>query len=142
MKSLVLVLLSVLFVSCMAQKTVKFSIDTKQYLLDIPSGYRLVKSKDYHQHIEYKFQYPDSSIIYITDDIESGGAINTDKVKKYGNNIFIKILTSDTLDISGVEGKKYWREIKRNNVVAGYINAPLSKEKQYQDVLKTLRLKD
>lgn len=106
-----------LLASCKAQRIVKFTTGQFKYLLEVPANYKLSKVADDHGFREHRFVYPDSSIIYITNDARSGGAINTAKARKYGNDIYLKILSSDTLDINGNEGDKYWREQKLNDVV-------------------------
>jgi hypothetical protein len=125
----------------MAQKTVKFSTGELKYFMEVPSGYKLSKATDDHGYIEHRFIYPDSSIIYITNDDKSGGAINTIKAKEYGEGIYLKILSNDTLDINGVEDERYWREQKANKIVFGYINVLPDKKEQYDKVLATIRKK-
>ena len=128
--------------SCIAQKTVKFSTGGLKYIMEVPLGYKLSKVTDDHRYIEHRFIYPDSSIIYITNDDKSGGAVNTIKAKEYGEGVYLKILSSDTLNISGNEADKYWREQKDNKIVIGYINVPPDKKEQYDKALATLRKKD
>lgn len=83
--------------------------------------------------------YPDSSIIYITNDDKSGGAVNTIKAEKYGDGIYLKILSADTLGYWWNE--KYWREQKKGQVVIGYINVPPDKREEYDQALATIRRK-
>jgi hypothetical protein len=142
MKRLFVILLIALCSSCMVQKTFKFSTGELRYSMEVPLGYKLSKTTDDHGYIENRLLYPDSSIIYITNDDKSGGAVNAIKVKEYGQGIYLKILSSDTLDISGNEAGKYWREQKVNKVVVGYINVLPDKKEQYDKALATLRKKD
>lgn len=138
-------LLCVVFtVSCGSVRTIKFKDGGRgqrvKYLMDVPKGYELYIVTDGHER-ELRFVYPDSSVIYITNDDKSGGAINTMKSKEYGEGIYLKILSSDTLDISGNDTGKYWREQKKDKVVIGYINARPSLKEKYDKVLTTLRIK-
>jgi len=138
---IVISILVVFCSSCMAQKTVKFSTGESKYLLNVPSGYELREVTDYHGLKEYRLVYPDSSIIYITDDDKSGGAVNTIKAEKYGDGIYLKILSADTLDIDGMKNERYWREQKKGKVVIGYINVPPDKKERYDQALATIRKK-
>jgi len=127
--------------SCIAQKAVRFPAGKHNYILDVPYGYKLTTVKDDHGFKEYRMVYPDSSVIYITNDNKSGGAINTVKAEKYGDGIYLKILSSDTLNINGIKSEKYWREQKINNIVIGYLNVPPNKKEQYDQALSTIRQK-
>lgn len=136
-------LLSVMLVaSCKAQRIVKFTAGEFKYLLDIPGNYNVSEVVDDHGFREHRIVYPDSSIIYITNDTRSGGATNTVKAKKYGNGIYLKILSSDTLNISGKEDDEYWREQKIDDIVVGYMNVPLNKKDEYDMALSTLRRRE
>lgn len=128
--------------SCSAQKPLKFVTHKSDYFLDLPSGYELRKLKDDDGYQEYQAMYPDGSIVYITDDNKSGGSMNKAKEEKYGTNVYLQILSSDTLTLKGehLDGK-VWREDKLDKVVIGYIDVPISQKDRYDKILATLRRK-
>jgi hypothetical protein len=105
------------------------------YTIYPPQGFVLTKNRG-EIFKEFHLSYPDGSLIYMTDDYQSGGSINKDKVSKYGTAIYIKIVSSDSLDLSGQnESGNYWRELKRKNFVIGYVNVPLSKKSEFDKVI-------
>lgn len=144
-KATISMLCIVFAMSCGSVRTIKFKEgrgdQQVKYLMDVPKGYELFVVTGGHER-ELRFVYPDSSVIYITNDDKSGGAVNTVKAKEYGEGIYLKILSSDTLDISGNDAGKYWREQKENKVVIGYINVQPGLKEKYDKVLTTLRIKE
>lgn len=127
--------------SCATQKTFKYSVASEKYYIQIPSGYQLSKTLDDHGYFEHRFLYPDSSVIYVTDDIGSGGAMNYAKVEKYGQGIFLDIIGNDTLDINGEKEGRFWREKKIHGIVLGYLNANNVKKREYDKMLINVRSK-
>ena len=83
--------------------------------------------------------YPDSSVIYITDDDKSGGSLNTVKAEQYGEEIYFKILSSDSLNIDGIRHGLCWREKRVNKVVIGYLNVPLERKRIFDQALATFK---
>jgi len=130
-----------LLTSCGTTKGIKLEVKKTNYFFDLPNGYDLQK-KQGEVYKEYHFIYPDGSIFYFTDDNESGGAINKEKIKKYGINILVKIAVNDTIDISGSNhDKKYWREKKETNIVIGYVNASKERKKSFDNTISTTKKK-
>jgi hypothetical protein len=128
-------------VSCLAQKPVKFTSYKTDYLLDLPKGYELKKLKDDEGYREYQAVYPDGSVIYITDDEKSGGSNNA-KEEKYGANVYVQILASDTLVLDGSNNDgRYWKEHKQGKIVVGYFSVPPDKKVEFDKALATLKRK-
>ncbi len=137
--------LSLLLISCVSSKSLKLETYEEgkkiRYILDLPSGYEF-KENQGEVFKEYHFLYPDGSVFYFTDDYESGGAVNKDKIEKYGDDILVKIAINDTLDINGSnEEGKYWREKKETNVVIGYISATKERKVEFDNVILTMQRK-
>ncbi|WP_411031576.1 hypothetical protein [Spongiimicrobium sp. 3-5] len=130
-----------LLTSCGTTKGVKLEAKKTNYFLDLPDGYDLQK-KQGEVYKEYHFAYPDGSIFYFTDDDESGGAVNKEKIKKYGNDILVKIAVNDTIDISGSsQDEKYWREKKETGIVVGYVNATKGRKESFDNAISTMERK-
>jgi hypothetical protein len=141
MRTLILITVIFLQTSCSAQKPLKFTAYKSDYVLELPNGYELKKLKDDDGIQEYQALYPDSSVIYITDDEKSGGS-NRAKEEKYGADVYIKILANEKLILEGNHSNgKYWKEDKQGKVVVGYFNVPPDKKEEYDKALATLRKK-
>ncbi|TAF63086.1 MAG: hypothetical protein EAZ55_14840 [Cytophagales bacterium] len=124
----------VLLSSC-TQKTLRFTTYQSKYNIKLPKGYALKKTVDYHGSKEYQAVYADSSVVYITDDLVSGGDDNS-KAKEYGDGIDIKILVTDYLVLEGVHANgRYWKEQKCGNIVVGCFNVPSNKKRAYEMAL-------
>jgi len=137
---IVIYVILILLTSCGTTKGVKLEAKKTSYFLDLPSGYDLQK-KQGEVYKEYHFLYPDGSVFYFTDDDESGGAVNKEKIKKYGNDILVKIAVSDTIDISGSnqDDGKYWREKKETNIVVGYVNTTKEHKESFDNAISTMK---
>lgn len=111
-----------------------------KYQIQIPKKYSLVKtvrSDDGDRDII--IYYEDSTIIFLSDDIKSGAFINVYKSYKYGDNIVVKILANDTLNLEGIYEGKFWREKKANPIVLGYMNVPRHKKEVYDQVIESVK---
>ncbi len=108
--------------------------------MNIPRGYIQKTQRDDHGRVKYDFIYSDSSSIYMTDNEESG-AVFFAKSHKYGDSIYLKVQTSDTLELTGEHEGRYWREIKLGRIVVGYMNVYNDKKQTFDDILSTLRKK-
>lgn len=117
----------------------------RNYFIDVPKGGKLLKGDalitgDYHT--EYRLTYPDSSIIYITNNEWRGSSLNFVNLSEVGITGYTKEHLLDTLDNSGKQRDgKYWREHVVGQVVVGYINVPPDKKSEYDKALATLRRK-
>jgi hypothetical protein len=139
LKIFVFVVLVSVFSGCHAQKNLKFSAYKQTFILSLPEGYKLKKYFDDEGTREYHAIYPDSSIVYITDDNKSGSVFNRYKLQKYGKNVAIKINVSDTLTLEGIQpDKRYWKEKKIDQIVIGYMNIPKEKTAIFDHVLSSL----
>jgi len=138
-KTVVFVVFVSVFTGCYAQKNLKFSAYNQTFVLSLPGGYKLKKYSDDEGRREYHALYPDSSIIFITDDNTSGSALNRYKLQKYGRDIALRINVSDTLTLEGIQSdKRYWKEKKIDKVVIGYMNIPKEKIAIFDKVLSSL----
>ena len=117
----------------------------RSYLLDVPKGGKLLKGDaritgDYHT--EYRITYPDSSVLYITNNEWGGSRLNSNNLYAIGITGYSKKHLLDTLNNEGKQpDQKYWRECIMGDIVIGYVNVPFSKKGEYDKVLSTLRRK-
>lgn len=138
-KAVVLVVFVSVFTGCYAQKNLKFNAYKQNFVLSLPGGYKLKKYSDDEGNKEYHALYPDSSIVFITDDNTSGSAFNRYKLQKYGKDVALRINLSDTLTLEGIQpDKRYWKEKKIDKVVIGYLNIPKERITIFDQVLSSL----
>ncbi|MEP1032265.1 hypothetical protein [Ekhidna sp.] len=92
--------------------------------LILPPGYRMTKAEE-HGFCEYRFEYKDESILYISSNTFSGSKLNYENRLKYNIKTYSKNRSkSDTIRNDGVEeDKKYWLEWINGSYTVGYINA-------------------
>lgn len=138
MRNYILLLTLFLLINCSSYRSVRFETGENKYVLNLPAGFKIKKMTDDEGIKEHLFVYPDSSIFYITDDSDSGGAVNEFKVQKFGDGIFIKILTSDTLTVEGVVNGKYWKELKQGDIVLGYLKVSSDMKELFDQALNSL----
>jgi len=131
---LLIVMVAINF-SCNIHRAFRFNSYHSKYILKVPRGYEFKKSYDDNGNKEYYLVYRDSSVIYATDDRISGGSIHNEKVSKYSNDVYLKILMNDTIELSGVYKNLYWKEIKLNDVVFGYTKVPKEKKEMFDGIL-------
>jgi len=139
----VIILITIVFIqiSCAVQKPLKFTTYKTAYLLYLPKGYKLKRLKDDEGYREYQALYPDSSIIYITDDVKAGG-ISKAKEEEYGVDIYVKMLANENLVLRGSHNNgNYWKVEKRGKIIIGYVNVIPSKKEEYDKIIDTLKTK-
>jgi len=145
MKKKILILFVLLFISCGSIDTVKFTVyeagKKNIYSTKLPSGYIITKHNgEIFEEIHYN--YSDGSIFYYTNDYQSGGNVNKEKIKKFGEKILIKTAVNDTLDINGInEFGREWREKKRSNLILGYINASTEMANKFDKAIENISKK-
>lgn len=109
-----------------------------KYHFNVPDGYQIKNVTGTHES-EMRIEYPDSSVIYITDDIKSGSALNYDNVSASPGHAFSDMLLKDSLVISGIQpNKRIWKQCKLKNIVIGYFNVLPLKKAEYEQVLRTI----
>ncbi|MFI5159313.1 MAG: hypothetical protein ACHQF4_10640 [Sphingobacteriales bacterium] len=112
------------------------------YSLFIPQKYKLVKQKVQNaevQEVQVAAHLRDSSVIYITDDLQGGGGNVAYKIEKYGTSYELhNYILNDTAALDGIHNGKYWKERKYYNVVVGYYNVGAEKKAQYDNIIDTI----
>ena len=124
-----------------------FKEDNQEYIgvyyLNIPKGGVLDKkihTGDYHS--EFRVNYPDSSIIYITNNEVRGSVLNFENRVRQGFDVYRKEHLLDTISVSAqLLNGDYWRETILGQVVVGYINVPSNKTERYDKSISTIRIK-
>jgi hypothetical protein len=143
-----------LFLGCTANKKVASDFDRvnyngyfivngktveKSFQLKIPNGGVLQKLRDMDGYDEYRINYSDSSVIYITNNSWSGSRLN------YKNRFDAGIKTisrseNDTLRINGVQQNgRLWEERFVGQVVVGYVNLKPKNKTVFDEALSTLQ---
>jgi len=143
MKKYILVIFLLVFIcSCgFSQKTLRFSYfengEKKKCQLKLLTGVEKIKKIQSDDGFsEVRALMKDSSILYLTDNYESGSGISDAKIRSYDENIFLRIVTMEKVDIGGIYKGLYWRETKCNKIVCGYYNMPEEFKEQYDDIIK------
>jgi hypothetical protein len=122
--------------ACKSYKQVTFDYyDTKNrysYKLKIPKGYHFLNTNDFHANVD-RYMYKDSSLLLMT--CKEGGFRSDIKTKTYGNDIYLIMLSKDTI-IGGLhKGNLYWKERKAGDFFISYYNVPLVKKAQFDSIL-------
>ena len=140
MKSIILISsISFLVAGCRATKIVSFIVADQQglkfhYQMKIPKGYTM-KEMGFENEKTKMFIYQDSSRLFFSDNIKQS-AFYPDAYKKYGSDLNLKFLSSDTITISGIDVEgKLWEERKVRHVVYGYMKVPLEKKEMFDITL-------
>lgn len=115
------------------------TINQQHYIIDVPKGGSLEKYRDSHISTEYRITYPDSSVIYITNENVGGSRINwTNRERAKTLNPPKSI--GDTLYLFGTQDNGlHWRDNFMGEMVAGYANVKPAKLYLYERALKSLR---
>ncbi|MFN9500756.1 MAG: hypothetical protein ACK57K_05505 [Chryseotalea sp.] len=116
---------------------------TRTFFMDVPKKGKLLKGDELitgDYHTEYRISYPDSSIIYITNDEWSGSILNVNNLGKIGINAYHKKHLLDTLDHRGKQSNgKFWRDYVIGKLVVGYINVPINRLSEFDKSLESIR---
>lgn len=112
------------------------------FYMDVPAGGRIdnrsTLTGDFHK--ETRIIYSDSTILYITNNFESGSRANFENRYNSGFRSLAKKYPADTLNIEGVQiNGRWWREHYCQYIVVGYSNVLSVNKKKYDYVLSTLR---
>jgi hypothetical protein len=132
-----------LLYSCLTQRQLKmpaFYNGTKYvHKLAIPFEHKTVKWQNRNAELMEKFseaRMSDGSVVYITNDKQSGGGVSDYKIERYGNSYsFNYYLFNDTASLAGSHNGKYWKEIKYYNIVVGYYNVSPEMRTEYDKIL-------
>jgi|694.fasta_scaffold103699_2 hypothetical protein len=106
--------------------------------MSVPYSEKVLKINAGGEGYEYRYTYPDSSLIYITS-ILGVGTVNDTFIKQridyYNKKIF-----SDSILMSGTTGNgNYWKEIKYYGVYYGYSNVSLERKRLYDSLFNFIR---
>ena len=110
----------------------------QRYVAHVPRAYRLTRVLGSHE-TELRLTYPDSSVLYLTDDVKSGSALNYPNFAASGRT-YPQLLLQDTLTAHGTQanGRK-WKQVKALGVVIGYVNVPPAREPDFEQALASLQ---
>lgn len=118
----------------------------KQYKIieiEVPSNYKL-ESSVADGFCEYRINYSDKSILYISTDIYRGSRLNYQNLYDKGIDGYSnrKTIMNDTIKNSGKnKDDLYWLEYIYGDVVIGYTNATEIRKVEFDKVLMTLKRK-
>lgn len=112
----------------------------------VPKGYELKEIKAGGENgLEYQLIYKDSSIIYITQFVNSLNDINIEKAgladKK--NDLYLKnSFPNDTLTLeSTTTNGLFWKEIRIGNITYGYLNVHLKQKNEFEKSITSFSCK-
>jgi hypothetical protein len=128
------------FYSCRVSNVYFTVVDNKQslkYGLSIPKGFQK-RMHLFENGRTILFVYPDSSLLYFSDNTKPS-AFLSDAYNKYGKDINIKFLISDTITICGVDSSgNYWKDRKNKKVVYGYRNVVPDRKSTFDNIVNNL----
>ena len=124
-------------------KTVSFKTHNDKgesfiYSLVLPKGYKLTKLSFENENVQ-TYTYADSSRIFFSDNL-APSAFYKDAYKKYGKDINLAFLSSDTITIAGQDEEgRYWKTRKDFNVVYGFTQVPADKLNQFENIVNSFK---
>lgn len=110
----------------------------QRYAVHVPREYRLMRVLGDHE-TELRLTYPDSAVLYLTDDVTAGSALNAAHFAASGRT-YQQLLLQDTLSARGTQANhRKWKQVKAMGVVIGYVNVPAAREQEFEQALATLQ---
>lgn len=114
----------------------------EQITIYIPKGFKKEK-KEKHGFCEYRFNYTDKSVIYVSSDIYSGSSLNYGNLLNIGVNTYAKsrsLTLTDIIKSSGKNKDLYWLEYVLGDIVIGYVNVPKNRKVEFDNVISSFVL--
>jgi hypothetical protein len=131
-----------LLVACSPAKKLTFKTDTfmsagkvQEFEMSIPKGVKRSTS-DLRQYLFKKIEYKNSSVLYISLDINFGHSPNRDNWMKCSRPQE-KYKCEDGQQDNGL----YWKEVFSNEVVVGYYNVNKANKDIFDIAIASLRMK-
>jgi hypothetical protein len=107
-------------------------------IMRIPNHSKLVKITAGGEGEEYRYQYSDSSLIYLSD-LSSSITINEPLIRKQEGG-YNKRFETDSIAFEGVNEKgNYWKEVKYKGAFYGYSNVPQVKKQFFDDAINSVK---
>jgi hypothetical protein len=104
----------------------------------IPKHSKLVKITAGGEGEEYRYQYSDSSLIYLSD-LSGSITINEPLIRKQ-KGVYNKRFEKDSISFDGINEKgTYWKEIKYKGAFYGYSNVPPIKKQYFDDAINSVK---
>jgi len=106
----------------------------------IPTHAKLIKIAAGGEGQEYQYQYPDSSIIYLSD-LAGSKTVNEYLIRKQ-EGAYDKRFNQDSVSFEGInEIGNYWKEVKYKGIFYGYSNVPPTKKRLFDDAISSAKSK-
>ena len=130
---------------------IQFYKHGRKIYLKLPLSYHKIISNYGNEYYEYLYYYPDSSLIYVSDDM--GGGPNDQNINKhrdsyyrlfdiYGKNRINGYTLADTLSLEGQDSLGlYWKNYFVRGYNIGYLKVAKSKKNIYDKVIENLKIK-
>lgn len=89
---------------------------------------------------EYRFNYKNSSALYISTDIYCGSSLNSTNRQSIGIDIYRKNNVLDTIRHEGMQKNgKYWLEYILGDYVVGYVNVPIEQKNEFDQMINSIQ---
>lgn len=142
MKYAKIIILTMLLSSCSSGR-ISYNIDGFRVKGAIPKKFEKNILTSIHE-TEYHFKYPDSSIIYITNErgTPSINYHNIDSDSIAIQKSFLSNMEGDTLTLKGVDDNGlHWKNIKIKKGSVGYLNVPKSRKAEFDKAIEKLQIR-
>lgn len=106
--------------------------DKYTYQFLIPAGYKHERLEVDHT-VDDKYMYPDGAIVYVTD--THGGTSSDMKTKKYGKEIYYKLVFNELTLEGQDENGLYWKERKFGRIYISYFSVKPEQKPKYDSIL-------
>lgn len=74
--------------------------------------------------LDWLIEFSKNKKVFVSTNDVSGSPLNRYKQQELGDNIVVKIVSSDSLTLQGKNSFGNWKEVKKNSIVYGYMNIP------------------
>lgn len=105
--------------------------------INIKRKYKLLYNLDFGL-CEYRFNYKDSSALYISTDVYCGSSLNSTNRQSIGIDIYRKNNVLDTIRHEGLQKNgRYWLEYILGDYVVGYVNVPVEQKDEFNQMINS-----
>jgi len=135
-----LISLAITLLSCTSPKLTRvyYKNDTDTYRLLVPKGYDREIVTGGGEYVEYRYQYPDRSVIYVTSRYPGTSEINHREVIAMQDSLRPGALTVGAC-IDGL----CWKDRTLNDgITVGYAKVPVAKKDRYDRAIDSIELQN
>jgi hypothetical protein len=135
-----LILFAISLSSCSSPRLTKvyYNDNTLTYEIMIPKGYEREIVKTGSEYVEYRYKYPDRSVIYVTSHPQGPSNINHNEVTAMKDSLGVGALAVGAC----LDGLCWKDRTLEGGITIGYAKVPTDKKDQYDKALESIELQE